>query len=433
MNDDQVPQPSTGSNSLSRRRFISAIGIGAAAGAAPTLIRPVAARGAVRSERAPASPAPGASTLNGDGIVVLVTLYGGSDGLNAVVPAGDPAYQTARGALAWRPDQVLDLGSGFGFNPALAGLHGLFRSRKLAVVQGVGYPNPNRSHFRSMDIWQSGVPDAFETSGWLGRWGDLVGPDPLRMVHVGASVPRALVGRKGAAAALPNGQINLPAPLAAGFVEESRLGSELGPWGARIASSGVDLLRVKEKYGPLLTAVSAGSAGSSLEGGATATGDSRSELDDQLDVVAALIAADTPARVFSVALGGFDTHALERQQHSRLLAAVDGALTRFQAKISLAARGPKVVTLVYSEFGRRVAANLSEGTDHGTAAPVLVLGDGVRGGLHGSPPSLTDLDQGDLKFTTDFRSIYAAILGSVLGADPSVVLPKAPAGLAGLF
>lgn len=414
---------------ISRRQLLGAAAVGAVAGAVPTLVRPASARGAIASRSVASQVAP----LNGDGIIVLLTLYGGSDGLNVVVPASDSAYQSARGALAWQPAQVLPLADGLGLNPAMPGLQGLFKAGKLAVVQGVGYANPNRSHFRSMDIWQSGVPDGFEISGWLGRWHDLMGPDPLRMVHLGASVPRALVGRKGSASALPSGQINIPAALAPGFTALGALGSELGSWGARIAGSGVDLLRVKDRYGPILAGTPVVAAGSSLEGGATASGESRTELDDQLDVVATLIGAQTPARVFSVALGGFDTHAQERDQHTRLLAAVDGALTRFQTKIAALGKGSRVVTVVYSEFGRRVAANLSAGTDHGTAAPVFVLGEAVRGGLHGTAPSLTDLDQGDLKFTTDFRSIYAAVLGSVLGADAAAVLPKPPPALAGLF
>ena len=131
-----------------------------------------------------------------------------------------------------------------------------------------------------------------------------------------------------------------------------------------------------------------------------------------------------PTRAYSVSLGGFDTHATERDQHLRLLKAVDQGITRFFTGFEGDARGDGVTVLVYSEFGRRVSANSSSGTDHGTAAPVMVIGPSVKGGYYGDAPSLTDLDQGDLKFTTDFRSVYAAILGGVLGLDPAAVLGK---------
>ena len=248
------------------------------------------------------------------------------------------------------------------------------------------------------------------------------------MVSIGPSLPRAMAGTKGGGAALPTGQLTLPggASLSTAFAElhRSGAGAELGALGARLGVVGADLLRVQTSFGPLLNGITSGSGGTSLEGGATANGDARSELDDQFDEVAALVKGGAPTRVFHVSLGGFDTHVTERDQHARLWLAVDRAVTRFFDGLAGNARGDGITLLVYSEFGRRVAANASEGTDHGTAAPSLVIGPQVRGGFYGDAPSLTDLDQGDLKFTTDFRSVYATLLASVLGIDPVAVLGK---------
>jgi uncharacterized protein (DUF1501 family) len=170
-------------------------------------------------------------------------------------------------------------------------------------------------------------------------------------------------------------------------------------------------------------AATGGSA--NLEGGAVAQGTATtSGLQRDLQHVALLVKAGVPTRVFSVALGGFDTHASQPDQHARLMGVVDAALSGFLASLEGHPNGAKVTVLVYSEFGRRVAANASNGTDHGTAGPVLVLGPQVAGGFHGEPPSLTDLDQGDLKHTVDYRSVYSALLGSVLGIDPAAVLGR---------
>ena len=282
-----------------------------------------------------------------------------------------------------------------------------------------------------MDIWQSGVPDRSEVSGWLGRWHDATSTDPLRMLSVGPSVPRALIGLKGGGgSALPNGQVVLPGGkgVTNAFVELGRgaAGSELGPWGAKVGTSVTNLVRVVNELGPILKSGSHATVSTSLEGGAAANGDATSVLDSQLNDVATLVLGDAPTRVYSVALGGFDTHASERDQHNRLLATLDGALTRFLAKVGADPKGAGITVVVYSEFGRRVQANASGGTDHGTAAPVLVLGPRVKGGFYGDMPSLTDLDQGDLKFTTDFRSVYSAVLTGVLGAEPAVSLGTVP-------
>lgn len=415
---------------ITRRSFLTAAGIGATGIAVPGAALAASKRQApipAPVEQSGAAPvALAAGSVSGDGILVLLTLYGGNDGLDTVIPASDPGYHAARANLAYQPAQVLALRDGIGLHPSLKRMHALFGAGRVAIVQGAGYPNPNRSHFRSMDIWQSAVPETGEITGWLGRWHDTTGADPLRMVNVGASVPRAMAGLKGGPASIPNGRIQFPNGLVAPFTEQSRLGSELGPLGSRIAASGIDLLRVREKFSTVLTSA-AGPGGTNLEGGVALGYEARTALDNQLDTVAAIIRSGAPTRVFSVSLGGFDTHVNEREQHARLLTAVDSALGRFYDKMAETTNGSKVVTMVYSEFGRRVRANLSDGTDHGTAAPMFVIGAPVKGGLLGEHPSLTQLDpNGDLIHTVDFRSVYSRVLESVLGIDPKAVIPTVP-------
>jgi uncharacterized protein (DUF1501 family) len=423
---------------ITRRSFMAALGIGAGVAAAPMSAvsaakakRPKApnvatapAPSSVASAAAPSTAVPStvAPSANGDGILVMVTLYGGNDGLNTVVPFTDPAYLAARPNVAVSPDQALRLDANFGLHPSLVGVKALFDQKRLAIVQGVGYPQPNRSHFRSMDIWQTARPVEVTNTGWLGRWHDATGPDPLRMINIGGSMPRFMIGTKGAGANLNPGKLTLPGGVA-GERALTSLGrnaentAALGAWGARIAGSNADLLRVKNTYAPLInTTADATGGGTNLEG------EGYNSLTRDLLEVAQLINAGAPARVYGASLGGFDTHASEIETHARLMSYVDQALTQFYAAVSSNPRGQKVTLMVYSEFGRRVAINGSFGTDHGTAGPVLVLGPQVKGGLYGQPASLTDLDDGDLKFTTDFRSVYATVLGSTLGIDPSAAL-----------
>ncbi len=418
--DDAIPITLPDGRTLSRREVLGGIGATAAALALPSL--------ASRPAAAISSPAAGGgvSRRPGQGVLVLVTAYGGNDGLNTIVPTQDSIYTSVRGQAGIAADKTLRIDDRFGFHPSLVGIKALFDAGKAGIVAGVGYPTPNRSHFRSMDIWQSGVPDRVELTGWLGRWHDGTGADPLRMLSIGPSVPRALIGSQSSASAIPNGTFTLPggAPLLNAYTEAVRTpGSELGAWGGRIAATGADLLRVVSRLRPILTAGSQGSADVSLEG---AIGDAAgySAFDRQLSEVSTLLRAGLPTRVYSVSLGGFDTHANEAGTHGALLSVLDRGITRFVAGLADSPLAKDVVVVVYSEFGRRVAPNLSLGTDHGTAGPVLVLGHGVRGGMHSDYPSLTDLVDGDLKVTTDFRRVYSTVLEQVLGADPAGVLGR---------
>ena len=350
--------------------------------------------------------------------LVIITLYGGNDGLNTVIPYADPAYHSARPSLAYAPGEVLHLSSSIGLNRAMTGMKKLFDDKRLAIVQGVGYPKPDRSHFRSMDIWQTGSPASPVSTGWLGRWLDLVNGPAETAVSFEPVLPPLLAGATHAGVCVSPGGLALPAGMTEALVaSRGRPVSGEPELQARAAGAFRDLLRVDHLVGSV-------SADSPAASPSTATGTGgQSVLGTQLDLIAKCIEAGVSTRVYSASLGGFDTHADERASQERLLKQLDGALTEFADRLNRSAAGRRVAVLVYSEFGRRVRANASQGTDHGTAGPVFLLGAAVKGGLYGEHPSLKDLDDGDLKSTVDFRALYAELLDRTLEADPAHLLP----------
>jgi uncharacterized protein (DUF1501 family) len=408
---------------LSRRRFLAWTGAASvAAAAAGWGVEALVARARLD----PLTP--------GTGVLVMLTMYGGNDGLNTVIPAGDGVYQSARPGLAYAESEVLPLGDGLGLNPGMTGLKALWDDDRLAIVRGMSYPNPDHSHFRSMDIWQTASPDRPMSSGWLGRWLDAQGRDPLLAVSLDPVLPPMLAGETAAGAALPASGLALPGgDLGTAFAALGAPASgESGPL-AVAARAVEDLHRTSATIGPMLTsAASTGAPNGDMprraarakvklgQGGKGGGGDA--SLARQLDTVAACVEMGAPTRAYSVSLGGFDTHTGERATQQRLLSEVDGAVATFLTRMAGSARGRGVVLVAYSEFGRRVAANANQGTDHGTAGPVLVAGHSVRGGFVGEQPSLTELDDGDLKPTGDFRDVYATLLADVLDADPERVL-----------
>ena len=417
---------STRVSPVTRRRFLAFSGVAAAGALAVGATRINWTDLVAAAERTPLDPAAG--------VLVMVTLYGGNDGLNTVVPAGDAVYSSARSGLAYRPDEVLDLGEGLGLNPGMTGLHKLWGSQELAVLRGVGYPKPDRSHFRSMAIWQTAAPTEAATTGWLGRWLDATTTDPLLAVSLDTLIPPMLAGATIAGASLPVGGVKLPrTALGRSLGLLGRSDPADGVWQARAATSIADLGAVQRTLEPAVRPPDQTPDPDEDENAQGASAGGQSELGRQLDLVASLIELGVPTRVYSVSLGGFDTHSDERGTQQRLLTELDRALSTFQARLATTDRGRQVVTTVYSEFGRRVTANASDGTDHGTAGPVFVLGRGVTGGFHGTEPSLTDLDDGDLRAGLDFRSVYASLLGSVLGAEPGPVLDGWEQRVDGLF
>jgi uncharacterized protein (DUF1501 family) len=383
--------------SLSRRRLLAGSGTAAALG----LLGAGLTWGELE-HRAHTSPA-----AAGSGVLVLVTLYGGNDGLNTLIPYADNAYHDARPELSYAPDEVIALDERLGLNPALRGLHGLWQRKQLAIVRGVGYPGPDHSHFRSMDIWQTASPAEPVATGWIGRWLDATGDDPVRALHIGPVLPTLALGARAGAAALAADA----APLS-----PSRLRT-LGSLGAADAHDTTGEALAAASYHAEQTVSQTFST--SLRRPAAGAAKPANSLAAQLDLVARCVRAGVPTRVYSVGLGGFDTHADERGTQQQLLGIVDSAITAFLADLAGDARGRAVVLMAYSEFGRRVRANASHGTDHGTAGPVLVAGVPVRGGFYGDEPSLTDLADGDLKATTDFRDIYHELLHRVVDTDPT--------------
>lgn len=365
-------------------------------------------------------------------VLVLVTLYGGNDGLNTVVPAWDAAYHDARPDLAYGEDEVLPLGEELGLNPGMKGFKKLWDDKKLAIVRGVSYPRPDHSHFRSMSIWQTASPSQPLPSGWLGRWLDGArDPDPLRAVSIGATLPPLLAGEKTAGAAVQLGGLTLPEPWRKVCTDLAQPQDGVHPLQARAAASLGDLTEVAAEFGegadederspaPQDPAEPRDEGDDGADDGASAGG--QGQLGAQLAVVAKAIAAGVPTRAYSVSLGGFDTHANEKNTQSRLLGRLDADISAFLEKVRSTKAGGRVVVAVYSEFGRRVTANANQGTDHGTAGPLFVLGEPVKGGFYGDQPSLSNLKGDDLPTTTDFRDVYATLLDRVLDTDPGKVL-----------
>jgi uncharacterized protein (DUF1501 family) len=358
------------------------------------------------------------SSSSASGTLVLVTLYGGNDGLDTVVPVADPAYAKARGTLAVSAHDALPLADGLALHPSLLRLKRRYDAGSVAIVRGVGYPDPDHSHFRSMSIWQTASPQSAVSSGWLGRWLDSTASSakdnggPIQAVGVGATLTPALVGQRRSAAAVPIGSLAVPGGALGQNIRALYQPSGSATLLDAIAGVDNDYLSVADQLGPLL-----GNSGDSGSGDLVAA---------QLGIVSRLIRAGVPTQAYAVSMGGFDTHAGEGPTHKELLGQLDGALDTFLTSVASSPHAQRLVVMVYSEFGRRVAANASGGTDHGTAAPVIVAGPGVRGGMYGDQPSLTRLgtgaDDGDLIATTDFRDVYATVLADVLSSDPGPVL-----------
>jgi uncharacterized protein (DUF1501 family) len=357
------------------------------------------------------------------GTLVLVTLYGGNDGLATVVPYADPAYRDARGDLAYSADQVLRLDGTTGLNPALKGFKQHYDAGRLAIVRNVGYPKPDRSHFRSMDIWQTAQPDSPGNTGWLGRWLDVTpGSDPRHAVTFEPVLPPMLAGATKAGAAVGTTGLRLPSGYQPATL--TRFGTAADgepPLQARAARAFAELVQVDTMVRELPPDTGAAEEDPTDRPMGTATG-GRSALAAQLNLVARCVEAGVATRVYSVSLGGFDLHADGRKAQENVLTELDDAVNRFVGRMTKTPRGRRVVVMIYSEFGRRVRANASDGTDHGTASDVFLLGAPVRRGLFGQPPDLGKLVDGDLMYTTDFRSVYATMLAEVLDTEPAKVL-----------
>jgi uncharacterized protein (DUF1501 family) len=341
-------------------------------------------------------------------ILVLVTLYGGNDGLNTVVPYTDPVYESARSNIALTSTQLLPFTDSLAFNSSMPSISALYGQNQVAIVQGVSYPNPSLSHFSSMAIWQSASLTGL-SSGWIGRWLDKQPHNPFNAIGVGSVLPPAFVGEKSVASMVDVSGIQLPwGPAAPLLPRMGHSSSSDGELEAAAATSIGDLFSTATLLGPLVPTSPTGST-----------------LGQQMSLLSTLINANVPTRVWEVNLSSFDTHTGEQLDQNALLAEVDAAIGAFMTSISTGSRANDVTVMIYSEFGRRVGSNASDGTDHGTSAPVLLLGNQVKGGLYGEQPPLNALDvNGNLQVTTDFRAVYGGLLHDVLSTPVSDVIPS---------
>ncbi len=386
-------------------------------------------------------------TTGKDGtILVVLQLAGGNDGLNMVVPFADDHYRRARPRLAVAAKDVLRLSDSVGLNPGMAGLKELFEAGHLGVVQGVGYPNPNRSHFRSTEIWQT-ASDAnrFENTGWLGRYFDSAcdGCDPAVAIALTSQMPQALAAKQ------PRG-VCFNDPENYRFIKSDRLRADESDTSEAIyrrmnevheaatedSGGTIDMLNgsVQPAGSPLdfIERVALDAQVSSDEIRAVTgkapnqTAYPASRLADSLKLVARLIGGGMATRIYYVSQGGYDTHTNQVGTHTRLLAELAGALQAFVADLKAQGNFERVLVMTFSEFGRRVSENASGGTDHGAAAPLFVIGNRIKAGLLGRYPSLApkDLLNGDIQYTVDFRCVYAAVLENWLKTSSVPVLGR---------
>jgi uncharacterized protein (DUF1501 family) len=362
-------------------------------------------------------------------ILVVVELSGGNDGLNTVVPYADAAYYKARPRLGINEKEVIKADHGFGFHPAMVGFERLYKDGHLGIVHGCGYDHPSLSHFSSMGFWHTGVPNGGESLGWLGRVADRNYDPATKNVIVNLGTSQSLAVRSG-----------LHSPLV--FDEPARFRRE----GADDEKKAlVEMSRPKGTDNATLEflASTAQNAAESSDFVRQATSAYHTPVDygiggglsSNLQRVASLIASGIPTRLYYVTYQGnsFDTHVQQADLHSRLLMYTADAINGFVQDMKRIGRDQEVALMVFTEFGRRVEENGSLGTDHGTATPMFIAGAGVKGGFYGQPPSLTDLDDGNLKMTTDFRRVYATMIKEWLGYDDAGAILKGQFDSLGVF
>ena len=402
---------------LSRRRFLEMTG-GALAlyATGPVWLR----LGAASAEPAP----PGGRKL------LVVLLEGGNDGINTLVPYGQSAYFDKRKTLAYKPEEIIKLSDStmVGLAPTLPKLAKLYEARKVGIVAGVGYDKPNLSHFASMDIWQTGDPKHDISTGWLGRYLDRspAGSSVVRAVAVGNRLPTVLTGAEQSGVAVPsfNGFTFFDGSDTDAASEPHRLHEAFLAFGdATLADPPAAAMLASER-----ATVNAVRAIQKL-------GDPKAKppvtLADQVAMAVKLLASDLGIEIAMGSLPGFDNHASEKTMHPKLLTEVDDAIDRFATEVKALRNPADYLLMTFSEFGRRVEEDGSAGTDHGTAAPMFVVGDAVAGGLYGEQPSLdtAKLDGNkNLVRSVDFREVYSTVLDGWLRKVPaSEILGTRPA------
>jgi uncharacterized protein (DUF1501 family) len=358
--------------------------------------------------------------MSRDNILVVIQMSGGNDGLNTVIPYTDDAYFKARPVIGIK-DQRLKLNDQLMFNPAMIGFKELYDQGQLAVINGCGYPSPSRSHFRSMEIWQTAAPDKHETTGWLGHYIDhaLRGSQSmLKAVNIGSELPQAMVSE------------NAPVPSIQSVQDFRYKLDNHSQYDAKMEDQIIRECNAVREDSPALEYLSRQATNAIIETDNIRKVAARYRTDvnyprgfgEQLRTIAQLIHGNFGTRVFYAQTGGYDTHANQVGGQANALGTVCNALAAFQKDLTSKGLADKVTIMCFSEFGRRVQQNSSNGTDHGAAGPMFLIGGKVKGGIHGAYPSLTKLDGGDLKYTTDFRQVYATLLDQWLACDSASVL-----------
>ncbi len=361
----------------------------------------------------------GNSDSDSDSILVVVQLSGGNDGLNTVVPFADREYYKQRPALAVAKPDVLKINAELGWHPSLRGCADLMEAGQLTVVQGVGYPNPNRSHFESMDIWHTCQRKGQTRSdGWLGRFLD------ARQSEAGGDVPAMHLGGEEQPSALAARKVQVPSiqSLERFRLTDGKRDKAIIQKATSTARSGQDNLLAFVQANTQAALAASERIEQATKDYKTNVEYPASSLARKLKTVAQLIDAGLKTRIYYVMLDGFDTHSRQAAAHAALLRQFGDAVQAFVRDCSDHGHGERVLVMSFSEFGRRVKENASEGTDHGAAAPMLLAGERVTAKVFGQQPSLTDLQDGDLKFHTDFRQVYATVLERWLACDSATVL-----------
>jgi uncharacterized protein (DUF1501 family) len=351
-----------------------------------------------------------------DRILVVIELSGGNDGLNTVVPYGDDAYYRARPRIGIKPARLRKIDEHFGFQYTMAGFERLYKDGQLAIVHGVGYEQPSFSHFSSMAYWQTAAPNRGDLYGWVGRLADAMDPEGHANYVVNIDTQQSLAVRSrlhvplvfdDPAKFVRTGFDNEKGALAS-IVERGEGANEAEDFLFGVSQSAVNAEQlVRDAWAQYRTPIDYGLARFGL------------------DRVAALIAADFPTKIYYVAYrnNAFDTHVYQADTHARLWTYTCDHIAAFVKDVARLGRADDVAVMAFSEFGRRVKENTSQGTDHGTAAPAFFIGAPVAGGQYGKMPSLTELADGNMVFTTDFRRVYATAIKSFLGhADAASLL-----------
>ncbi|WP_422922977.1 DUF1501 domain-containing protein [Singulisphaera sp. PoT] len=363
----------------------------------------------------PAKPIPG---LDDDRVLVVVQLAGGNDGLNTLIPHGDDAYYKARPKLAIDAKKVLKIDDYLGFHHEMVELRNMLDKGQLAVVQDVGYPNPDRSHFRSSEIWETGSSsEAMWTSGWLGRYFDNECTNvrsPVLGLQLGERPAQTFSSTNPRAVTLAN-------PAILDWPTGGVVGSGIEGMN-RVEPMGIDALDFVQRSANETLAL-AKRLKEVARDAKPAVSYAPFEFSQSLKLIADMIAAEIPTRVYYVSLGGFDTHAAQSNRHAALLQELSQGLSTFHRDLELRGHLDRTLVMTFSEFGRRVAENKSGGTDHGTSNVMFLTGGNILPGLHGGRPELKTMDaEGDLIFKTDFRSVYAAVLKGWFNADADRLL-----------